>query len=302
MKTASQPPAGFKSGYAMLLGRPNVGKSTILNAVMGEELAIVTPKPQTTRNRILGISTADEYQIIFLDTPGVIEDDRGLNLFLKREIQRAMSDADVILLVVEATGPPKLTEKTLIERLRTMARPVVLAINKIDRAKREDLLPLIEQYMQIHDFAAIVPICATRADGIGRLVEEVVKALPEGPMYYPPDQLTSATERSLVAEMIREQVFLQTKQEIPYSSAVLVEAYEQQVDLLRIHAKIFIEREGQKGILIGHGGEKMKSIGSAARRKIEAFASKRVFLDLRVVVKKDWTRSESMLREMGYTS
>ncbi|MDP8225544.1 MAG: GTPase Era [Candidatus Lernaella stagnicola] len=302
MKTASQPPAGFKSGYAMLLGRPNVGKSTILNAVMGEELAIVTPKPQTTRNRILGISTADEYQIIFLDTPGVIEDDRGLNLFLKREIQRAMSDADVILLVVEATGPPKLTEKTLIERLRTMARPVVLAINKIDRAKREDLLPLIEQYMQIHDFAAIVPICATRADGIGRLVEEVVKALPEGPMYYPPDQLTSATERFLVAEMIREQVFLQTKQEIPYSSAVLVEAYEQQVDLLRIHAKIFIEREGQKGILIGHGGEKMKSIGSAARRKIEAFASKRVFLDLRVVVKKDWTRSESMLREMGYTS
>jgi GTPase len=300
VKTIAPVSENFRSGYVMLLGRPNVGKSTLLNALMGEELAIVTPKPQTTRNRILGIHTSEEHQIIFLDTPGVVEDARGLNAFLKREVQRAMKDADVVILVVEAFGPPRLSEKTLIQKLAKLDRPAILAINKVDKIQKKDLLPLIEQYNALHDFAAIVPVSALRKDGVERFVPQIVSLLPKGPMYYPPNQLTDATERFLVAEMVREQVFLKTTQEIPYSSAVLVDAYEHKPDLLSIRASIFIERGGQKGIIIGRGGAKLKAIGTAAREKIEAFVGKRVFLDLHVTVKEDWTRSEGKLREMGY--
>lgn len=292
--------ADFKSGYAMLLGRPNVGKSTILNALLGEDLAIVTPKPQTTRQRILGIHTAADHQVIFLDTPGAVEDERGLNRFLSREVQRAWQDADVVLLVVEAMGPPRQTERTLLERLATGQRPVVLAINKVDKVRKDSLLPLIDDYRQAFPFAAIVPLSARRGVGLDGLLAETVAALPAGPLYYPADQLTDATERFLVAEMIREQVFLQTRQEIPYSSAVLVEAFREEKDLVRIAASLYVERDGQKGIIIGQGGAMMKKIGSEARRKIEAFLRKKVFLEVRVVVKKDWTRSESAMREMGY--
>ena len=300
MKTPPPTPDDFRSGYAMLLGRPNVGKSTILNAIMGEQLAIVTPKPQTTRNRIIGIETTDEHQIIFLDTPGVVEDERGLNAFLKREVQRGLQDADVIVLVVEAMGPPRLSEKSLIDRLKQTDRPVVLAINKVDKVKKEALLPLMEEFMKLHDFIAMIPVCATRADGTDRVAAEVARALPRGPMYYPAEQLTDVTERFLVAEMIREQVFLQTKQEIPYSSAVLVETFKREADIVRIVAKIFLEREGQKGIVIGKGGAMLKNLGTLAREKIEALVDKRVYLELRVSVKKDWTRSASKMREMGY--
>ncbi|NLH48765.1 MAG: GTPase Era [Myxococcales bacterium] len=299
-KAAFTPGPNFKSGYALILGRPNVGKSTLLNALLGEELAIVSPKPQTTRNRILGIHTTTEFQIIFLDTPGMVDAERGLNAFLNREVRRAMGDADVVILVVEA-GEPKQAEIELLERLRQMGRPVILAINKVDKVRKIDLLPLIESYHERFGFAAIVPVSALKRDGVERIFAEAVKMLPEGPLYYPPDQLTDASERFLIGEMIREQVFLKTRQEIPYSSAVLVEEYNDEGKLLHIGASIILERDGQKGIVIGKGGEMLKSIGTAARAKIESFLGKQIFLELRVRVKKDWTRSESALREMGYS-
>ena len=289
----------FKSGYVILLGRPNVGKSTILNGIMGEELAIVTPKPQTTRNRILGIHTTPEHQIIFLDTPGMIKAERGLNAFLAREVQRAITDADGIVLVVEPEEPRR-TEQSLIERLRQLQRPVVLAINKIDKIDKRKLLPLIENYLALYPFQAVVPTCATRRDGLDRVVAEAAVMLPLGPMYYPADQLTDVTERFIVGEMIREQVFKLTKQEIPYSSAVLIELFQDKGKLVKILASIFVERDGQKGILIGKNGEMLKTIGTKARAKIEAFLGKQVYLELFVKVKKDWSRSEGKLREMGY--
>jgi len=295
----SEQNTNFKSGYVILLGRPNVGKSTLLNGIMGEELAIVTPKPQTTRNRILGIHTTPDHQIIFLDTPGMVKDERGLNAFLAREVQRAIADADGIVLVVEPDEPRR-TEMSLIERLPHLKRPVVLAINKVDKVDKRKLLPLIESYMALHPFQAIVPTCATRRDGLDRLVAEAAAMLPPGPMYYPAEQLTDATERFIVGEMIREQVFHLTKQEIPYSSAVLIELFKDKGKVIEILASIFVEREGQKGIIIGKGGEMLKKIGSNARAKIEAFIGKQVYLELFVKVKKDWTRSQAKLREMGY--
>jgi GTP-binding protein Era len=289
----------FKSGYVMLLGRPNVGKSTLLNGLLQRDLAIVTPKPQTTRQRILGILTTEAFQVVFLDTPGVVESERGLNAFLKREVLRALQDADLIVFVVDA-GSPKQSEHEIIKRLATLNRPVVLAINKIDRVKKTVLLPLIDEYQRLFPFAAIVPICATRGDGLAPLLHEVVTHLATGPQYFPADQLTDATERLLVAEMVREQVFLKTRQEIPYSSAVLVEEFKDTEPLVRIRAVIFVERDGQKGILIGQDGAMLKAIGTAARARMEAFLGKHVFLELFVKVKRDWTRSASAMRELGY--
>jgi len=296
----TKPGKDFKSGYAILLGRPNAGKSTLLNAMLGEEISIVTPKPQTTRNRILGIATTDDYQVIFLDTPGVVRSERGLKAFLAREIQRAMADADVIVLLVEPFGEPKPSERELIEKLKKLNRPVVLAINKVDKVKKENLLPLMELYQELHAWQAIVPVSALKKNGVEAVLAEVVKAMPTGPMYYPPDQFTDATERFIVAEMIREQVFRQTRQEIPFSSAVLVQSFKEFEGIVHIAAEIFVEREGQKGIVIGKNGEMLKRIGTAARQKIETFLGRKVFLELYAKVKKDWTRSESKMREVGY--
>ena len=292
--------ADFRSGYVMLLGRPNVGKSTLFNAIMDQELAIVTPKPQTTRNRILGIYTRPEHQIIFMDAPGVVKDTRGLNAFLAREVQRAMDTADVIVLLVEAFEPAKHSEELLLDRLRQLQRPVILAINKIDKVAKMTLLPLIDDYQRRFSFRAIVPISALKRGSVDRLLSEIAAALPLGPLYYPPDQVTDATERFICGEMIREQIFRLTKQEIPYCSAVLVEEFKEEGALVRLRAELYVEREGQKGIIIGHGGEMLKRIGSAARKKIEVMLGKQVFLDLHVKVKENWSRSESKLREMGY--
>jgi GTP-binding protein Era len=296
------PEPGFKSGYAMLLGRPNVGKSTLLNAIMGQELAIVTPKPQTTRSRIRGIHTTGDHQIIFLDAPGVVDAEKGLNAYLKREVQAALKEADVIVLVVEAFGSPKASDREIIERLKKLSRPVVLAINKVDKVAKSTLLPLIAECQTLFPFAAIVPVSAKTGDGANRIVAETAAALAEGPMYYPADQVTDATERFLVGELIREQVFRQTKQELPYSSAVLVESFHDDGRLVKIGAQLFVEREGQKGIVIGREGAMLKAIGSAARAKIELFLGRKIYLDLQVKVKKDWTRSPGLLAEMGYAT
>lgn len=293
-------PENFKSGYVMLMGRPNVGKSTILNQFLGEQLAIVTPKPQTTRNRIQGIYTRDDCQVIFLDTPGVVKSARGLNAFLALEVQRAMSNADVIVLVVEPYESARESEEKLLEKIAKLNVPIILAINKVDKVEKLKLLPLIEEYNQRYSFRAIVPISALRSHGLDGLLSEVVAILPKGPMYYPPDQISDANERFFVGELIREQVFLFTKQEIPYSSAVVVESFKDKGDIVHIDAAIFVERDGQKGIVIGKNGEMLKKIGSAARVKIEVFLHKKVFLQLLVKVKKDWTRSEGKMREMGY--
>ena len=295
------PGPDFKSGYVILLGRPNVGKSTLLNAIMGEDLAIVTPKPQTTRSRILGIHTTPARQIIFMDAPGVVESEHGLNAYLKREVQAGLQDADVIVFVIDAAAGLVGSELEIVERLKKLNRPVVLAINKIDTLQKDRLLPLIDRCRNTFPFHAIVPISARDDDGVDRLIDEAGAALAPGPLYFPPDQITSSTERFLVGEMVREQVFLKTKQEIPYSSAVLVEVFRDDGKLLHITAAVFVERDSQKGILIGRDGAMLKAIGTAARAKIEAFLGKQVFLELVVRVKKDWTRSESLLRAMGYS-
>ena len=263
-------------------------------------MAIVTPKPQTTRNRILGIHTRPDHQVAFLDTPGVVDSQKGLNAYLGREVQRALGDADVIILVVEPFGPLKESEEFLLERLAKHKRPVILAINKVDKVKKENLLPLLAEFGAKFPFQAMVPISARRKDGIDRLLSETVNALPKGPLYFPPDQLSDANERFFVAEMIREQVFLLTKEEIPYSSAVVVENFQEKEALNHIIATILVERDSQKGIVIGHGGEMLKKIGTAARRKMEAFLQKKVYLELQVRVSRDWSRSESKLRELGF--
>ncbi len=296
-----KPNEDFRSGYVMLLGRPNVGKSTLLNTIMKTELAIVTPKAQTTRNCILGIHTRPDHQIIFMDAPGVVRDSRGLNAFLAREVQRGMENADVIVMIVEAFEPAKHSEELLIEKLREKKRPVILAINKVDKVAKPTLLPLIDDYRQRFPFMAIVPVSARRGGGVDGLLAEVTAALPRGPLYYPPDQITDVTERFLCGELVREQVFLLTKQEIPYASAVVVEEFKEEEKLVRIRAELFVEREGQKGIVIGQGGAMLKRIGTQARAKIEALLGRQVFLDLHVKVKEDWTRSAGKLREMGYS-
>ena len=291
----------FKSGYVSIIGEPNVGKSTLLNAIMGEKLAIVTPKPQTTRNRIPGILTTDSYQIIFLDTPGMLIPKYRLHAQMVKAAYSAITDADLVLYMIDVSRPNSGIEGKILNELKKVAQRVILVINKIDLIPSPALLPVIGEYQGKFPFIEIVPISATASDGVPQLHKSIVKHLPEGPPYYPPDQLSDLPERFFVSETIREKIFLRTNQEIPYASSVVVEEFKERPNgKIYISAMLYVERQSQKGILVGKGGKTIKRIGQLARAEIERFLETTVFLDLRVSVKADWRRDERKLKDMGY--
>jgi GTP-binding protein Era len=291
----------FRSGFVAIIGRPNVGKSTLLNRIVGQKIAITTPKPQTTRNRILGIQNLDNAQVLYVDTPGIHDARSPLNRYMVDQARAACLDVDVILWLVEADRPvdkdpmiPKLLEKS--------KRPILLVINKIDTIPKDRLLPLIDAYCKICPFASIVPVSALKGDGVDELMAEIPDLLPEGPRYYPEDQLTDVPERFIVAEMIREQIMMRTKDEVPYGVAIVVERFQENParNMVGIGAVINVERDSQKGILVGKGGTMIRHIGQAARKEIERMLGVKVHLELFVRVQKNWTSSGRMMKEFGY--
>jgi len=293
----------FLSGYIAIIGRPNVGKSTLLNRILGQKIAITSSKPQTTRNRILGIYNFPKGQALFVDTPGIHKAKGKLNRFMVDQAVGACADVDLILFLVEATCSLGLHDEYILKLLDKSAVPVFLIINKIDLVKPQNLLKLIQQYSERFDFAQIVPISAHKGDGVPQMLEAIEPYLPQGPQYYPDDAVTDQPERFIVAELVREKIMRTTGEEIPYGVGVKVESFSEQAEknLVVIQATIHVERDGHKKIIVGKGGQKIKSIGQSARREIERLLGTRVFLELFVRVDKDWSQSERMLRELGYS-
>lgn len=291
--------AVHRSGFVALVGRPNVGKSTLLNQLLGQKIAIVTPKPQTTRGRILGILTLPEAQIVFVDTPGLHEAKTLLNRRMVQLAKEAMDEADVILWLVDATSGVTAEDESLATRFQSDTSRLCVALNKIDCLERDALLPILARLGELLPDVDVVPISAKEAANFPELLRVLVQKLPPGPPLYDPDTLTDQTERTLVQEIIREKVFLQTHEEIPYSVAVTVEHYEDKGNVVVIHANIHVERESQKPILIGRAGQRIKAIGQAAREEIERLLGKRVYLELFVRVQEDWTKDPRRLREFG---
>jgi len=291
----------FKSGFIAILGRPNVGKSTFFNAVIGDKISIVADKPQTTRNRISGILNFPDAQLIFLDTPGMHKPKTPLNRAMVKAARDTIGDADLILMIVEADKPVGAHDLFLIEALAEVKAPVFLAINKIDRIEKSLLLPLMDQCRKLYDFAGIFPISALKGNGLDALIHGMKEALPDGPRLFPDDIATEATERFIAGEFIREQILRLTSQEIPYASAVEIDAFkeDESKNLIRISATILVEKESQKAIMIGKKGAMLKKIGTRARLAMENLFGAKVFLELFVRVKKDWTHSDKMLRELG---
>jgi GTP-binding protein Era len=288
----------FKSGFISIIGRPNVGKSTLLNALLGEKIAIISDKPQTTRNRILGILSRPGAQLVFMDTPGIHKPMHRMNEVMVRTALQTYNEVDVILLLVEAMEQPGGGDKFIIDTLSKVKTPVFLLINKVDLVQKEALLPLMQEYSKLHDFAEIIPVSALKND-LGGLVETVLNRLPGGPKYFPDDQLTDQPERFIVSELVREKIFELTKEEIPYSTAVVIEEMKEDTDITRIHAVIYVERDSQKGILIGKGGGMLKQIGTLARLDAEKLLGTKIFLKLFVKVKKGWREDEGMLKNFG---
>ena len=292
-----------RAGFASLIGRPNVGKSTLFNRLLGQKLAIVTPKPQTTRNRIRGIRTRPEGQIIYVDTPGLHPPRGKLGRFLASTVTQALQEVDVVILVADATAPVDASTEEAFQALRSVTAPVVLALNKVDLVPaKTKLLPRLEAYAARHPFQALVPISAKTGTGVDRLEAVALGLLPVGPALYPADTVTDQPETFFVAETIREKLFLAMRQEVPYACAVRVEELvERGPDApLYIRGEIFVERQSQKAIVIGEGGAMLKRVGQAARRELEAFFGVRVFLDLRVRVRRDWRQDDRALRELGF--
>jgi GTP-binding protein Era len=295
-------PPPFRTGYAALLGRPNVGKSTLLNRLVGQKLAIVTPRPQTTRHRILGIKNLPGAQIILIDTPGVHQARKAMNKAMVRTALSASTDADVIVALLEAGREAGPEEEILLRHLQGASASLLLAINKIDRVKKAALLPQIAAWSERLPDAPVLPICALDGEGVERLLDAIVERLPEGQPFYPPDQLTDQPERFFASEIVREKIFQLTGEEIPYATAVVVDEYQnvQERGLVRIRATIYVEKESQKAILIGKRGSKLKEIGTRARRDLEAFLGSKVGLTLWVKVDRGWTRDEAQVRRLGH--
>ena len=295
----------YRSGVVAIIGPPNAGKSTLLNHFLGQKIAIVTPKPQTTRNRILGVLTGDAHQIILLDTPGLHKPREQLNREMVRIALDTLSEADIVLLMADALdNRPERLEKLgseFAEYLQQVNCPVVLALNKVDQLDKAKLLPLMEWYRDFYPFASVVPISALRGDGTDLLVGELVSLLPVGPQYYPDDMPTDSTERFIAAEIIREKVFLLTREEVPYSTAVMIDSFQESANdkPVVIHATILVEQPSQKGIIIGKKGSMLAEIRKKAAPEIGEMLDHRVSLRLWVKVKKKWTSNEQILRELG---
>jgi GTP-binding protein Era len=291
-----------KAGFVSLVGRPNAGKSTLLNRYIGQKVAIVSDKPQTTRHRIMGVRNTPAAQLVFIDTPGIHKPMHRMNRRMVQTATDTLREVDVVVLVVDASIPPGAGDAFVLNLLTSAPSRAILALNKIDRLRKPALLPVIDRYARTNAFAAIVPISALTGDGADALEREIVAALPEGELLYPEDYLTDQTERGLAAELIREKVLRHTREELPYSTAVLLDAFEEpeaEGGLTRIHASILVDHDSQKPIVVGKGGEMIKRIGTEARQDLEAMLGGKVFLDLHVTVRNDWRDDAPLLNEMG---
>ncbi|MGA2328197.1 MAG: GTPase Era [Bryobacteraceae bacterium] len=292
---------GFVSGFVSLVGLPNAGKSTLLNALLGAKVAIVSEKPQTTRTLIQGVATTERAQIVFLDTPGIHKPDSLFNRRMMETIRPALAERDLLLYVVDATREPGEADLEGVELVRRSGTPTLLVLNKIDRVKpKERLLPLVERYKSRHEFADYLPVSALTGEGVEAVLAATMARLPEGPAYYPSDYLTDQPERFLAAELIRERLLEETRGEVPHSIAVLVERWEEKDGLARISATIYVEREGQKGIAIGAGGSMLKRVGTRARGEMEAMFGRKVFLELHVKVRPRWRENPQFLNELDW--
>ncbi|BAU27264.1 GTP-binding protein Era [Aneurinibacillus soli] len=293
----------YKSGFVAIIGRPNVGKSTLMNHIVGQKVAIMSDKPQTTRNKIRAVYTSEEGQIVFLDTPGVHKPKSKLGDYMNKMVETALREVDVILFLVDASEKLGPGDEFIIEKLKQVKTPVYLVINKIDKVHPEELLPFIDRYKDLYDFAQIIPVSALAGSNVTRLMETLVDEMPEGPQYYPEDQITDHPERFVVAELIREKVLHLTREEIPHSIAVVIDQMkprDEHKTLIDIYATIYTERSTQKGILVGKQGAMMKEIGRLAREDIERLLGTKVYLNLWIKVKKDWRNQENLFRNFGF--
>jgi GTP-binding protein Era len=293
----------FRSGFVAIVGAPNVGKSTLLNRMLGQKISITSKKPQTTRNRILGVLDRPGTQFVFLDTPGVHHASKPLNERIVEVALSALADVDLILVMADAAAPQPEAEQFMVEKLSARSKtPAILALNKIDKVEKAALLDQIDRWSRRHEFKSIVPVSALRGLQVDELVDAMAAALPQGPPLYPPGSLTDMPERFIAGELIREKAFRLTGEEIPYSVAVTVEDFKEEKagGLIRIHATIHVERDSQKGMVIGKGGRKLKEIGQAARGEIERMVGTKVFLKLFVRVQKNWSKDTKALRKFGY--
>ncbi|OJD61868.1 GTPase Era [Bacillus sp. N35-10-4] len=292
---------GYKSGFVSIIGRPNVGKSTFLNRIIGQKIAIMSDKPQTTRNKIQGVYTENDSQVIFIDTPGIHKPKHKLGDFMVKMAQTTLKEVDIVLFMVNAVEGFGRGEEFIIEKLKETKQPVFLVINKIDQVHPEQLLELIDQYRKLHDFVEIVPISALDGNNVESLIGTIKKYLPEGPQYYPDNQVTDHPERFIIAELIREKVLHLTREEVPHSVAVVIDAIQKREGgAVYINATIVVERPSQKGIIIGKQGKMLKEVGKRARFDIEALLGSKVFLEVWVKVQKDWRNKMSQLRDLGF--
>jgi GTP-binding protein Era len=288
-----------KSGFVSILGRPNSGKSTLLNRLVGEKISIVTDKPQTTRRVVRGIVTRPEGQIIFLDTPGIHKPIHRMNERMMKSVRSAMADVDLMLLIVDASAAFGRGDEFALELLNSVSTKKILLLNKIDQIAKKELLPIMDRYSRLASFEEIVPISALTGENVEDAVKQVFGHLPEGPMFFPTDQITDQPERAIAAEMIREKLIILTEEEMPYSTAVVIDRFEEGEKLHRIFASIFVERDSQKAIVIGKGGQKLKEIGTEARKDLEGFFGRKIFLELHVKVRKNWRDDEQTLKSLG---
>jgi GTP-binding protein Era len=291
----------FRSGFVSIVGRPNAGKSTLLNALVGQKVAIVADKPQTTRTSIQGVASAPGSQIVFLDTPGIHRGDSSINKRMMDAVRAALEERDLLVFLADATRSPNEQDRQAVDLVRKIGTPVILVLNKIDLVKEKArLLPVIEQYKSIFDFADYVPISALKGKGVEELRKTIIGRLPEGPAYFPEDHVTDQPERFLAAELVREKVLLATRQEVPHSVAVTVDKWEETPRLTRIYATIRVERPGQKGIIIGAKGATLKQVGTQARQEMERLFGVRIYLDLHVRVQPGWREKPAFLNALDW--
>ena len=293
---------GYKSGFISIIGRPNVGKSTFLNRVIGQKIAIMSDKPQTTRNKVQGVLTLSDAQLIFIDTPGIHKPKHKLGDFMMKVAQNTLKEVDLVLFMVNAEEGFGRGEEFIIEKFQSVHTPIFLVINKIDQIHPDDLLPIIESYQEKFPFKEVVPISALEGNNVERLLEQIKSYLPEGPQYYPADQVTDHPERFIISELIREKALHLTREEIPHSIAVVIDKIDrpENKDVIHVMATVIVERDSQKGIIIGKKGSMLKEIGQRARVDIENLLGSKVFLELWVKVQKDWRNKMSQLRDFGF--
>ncbi|MFJ8245528.1 GTPase Era [Peribacillus asahii] len=293
---------GHKSGFISIIGRPNVGKSTFLNRVIGQKIAIMSDKPQTTRNKVQGVLTLNDSQMIFIDTPGIHKPKHKLGDFMMKVATNTLKEVDLILFMINATEGYGRGDEFIIEKLKNVNTPVFLVVNKIDAVHPDELLPLIERYQRLYPFASVVPISALEGNNVETLLEQIKDHLPEGPQFYPADQVTDHPERFIISELIREKVLHLTREEIPHSVAVVIDSIKKMdnSETINVMATIVVERDSQKGIVIGKQGKMLKEVGSRARIDIENLLGSKVFLELWVKVQKDWRNKAGQLRDYGF--